>query len=354
MSRLFYRAAAAFVVALAVSANAQDDGDEESSAGAETAAEAEDGAAAPAQDQAPAKIFHTMPFCRRAEGACEVMKPGAGSWSPAEEGRFYPLGSSYRTVGESSRMTVQFGPESEVEMVGDVSFATVRQALDVKSRTIALDSGTILVKLPRNMPEGMFMAMAPGFTARNQAGESRYTYNRTGDGDVAVVRCVTGSLSIGGRHFNIPAMKAANEIKIRTSQDCLFTGLYGTRGDYVVDLDQGIISSRDFETGETKEEQKTLQWKLSPQTAVRIHRAVPAIGERMSVTVMTFDATGGLQNRCAFAEGRSEINTGEQGAAVLAAQGEDLAKKAAEASENVVEAEATEEESDDSSGDDGE
>lgn len=344
MSKLFYNAAAVCAIAFASAvACAQD---EESSEAVPAAEQGEGTPLAAASQRAPARLFHTMPFCRRVEGVCEVRKPGAGEWGAAEEGRFYPLGSSYRTMGAASRMTVQFGPEAEIEIAGDSSFSTVNQGLDVKTRTIALEAGTVVLTLPRNMPEGMFTAMAPGFTVSNQAGESRYTYNRTGDGDLAVVRCVTGALSVGGRHFSIPSMKAANEVRIRTSQDNLFTGLYGTSGDYVVNLDQGVVAIRDFETGETKQESKTLEWRMSPKTAVRIHRAVPAIGERMSVTVMTFDASGGLQNRCAFAEGRSEINTGEQGTAVLAAQEEDLAKKAAEASDTVAE-EEVEEKSDD-------
>ena len=143
-------------------------------------------------------------------------------------------------------------------------------------------------------------------------------------------------------------MRAADEIRVRTSADLLFTGLYGQSGDCNVKLDQGRILVRDFETGENKEEDKFLDWKLSPQTAVRIHRALPAIGERMSVTVMTFDAAGELRNRCAFAEKLMEVNSGELGP-VLNKDSADLAKRAAEAAETTDG--DVEEESDDGASD---
>lgn len=303
---------------------------------------AEVAGASAAKSQNEPKYF-LMPLCSLAEcapaagkdavSACEVMRPGAAEWQPVEEGRFYPLGSAYRTVGAETRLVVKFGPWAEAEIVGDASFGTLPRPMGDKTRGIALMSGTVTVRLPRNTPEGLFTVTAPGFSVKNLAGDSRHTYESTGDGDLAVVRCVTGTMSVEGRHFSIPKMNAANEVKIRTSQDLLFTGLYGTSGDYVAKLDQGLVTIKDLETGATKVEPKTLDWRLSPQTAVRIHRALPAIGKRMSVTVMTFDASGALQNRCAFAEGRSEINSGELGEAVLEAQSEDLAKKAAEASE---------------------
>ena len=80
---------------------------------------------------------------------------------------------------------------------------------------------------------------------------------------------------------------------------------------------------------------------------------LPTIGEKMSVTVMTFDASGELRNRCAFTEGRAEINTGEQGVGALADQEAERAKKAAEAADAVSEEEGDEDEGGEESGDSG-
>ena len=300
------------------------------------------------------KPFHLMPLCRMLEGDGEVLRPGATEWKPLEEGRFYPLGCSYRTIGRDSRLIIQFGEGSEVSVSGASSFATFPQKIGDKKRAIALDSGLITVKLPRGLGQGMFSVTAPGFVVENLDGESRYSYRKTGDGDEAVVRCVTGAMSIKGRHFDIAKMTVANEIKIRTSQDNLFTGLYGNSGDVVVRLDQGLVAVQDFETKEFHDEPRYLDWHISPKTVVRIHRAMPEIGERMSVTVMTFDTKGELQNRCSFAEGRSGINTGEEGAGVLAKREQDAAKKAAEAAESISIEEGDEEEEGEESGDESE
>ena len=282
------------------------------------------------------KAFTTLPLCRRVEGRALVRKPGK-EWEPVEEGRFYPFGSSYRAEkggvldiasGTSAIATIQDGSE----------FGTRSQPVGVQSRTIVLMGGTIDLKLPDNLQEGAFFLTAPGFTIKNPAGTSIITYADKGDGDEATVLCKTGSLGIEGRHFDIPVMRAADEVRIRTSRDHLFTSLYGTSGNYVVNLDQGMCTRQEFDDdGRQKDivERGTLAWHLSPRTQVIINRSVPAIGERMSVHTMTFDAAGKMQNERAFSEGRAEVNSGELVVKVKA-NGEDLAKRAAEVTETIA------------------
>ncbi len=281
------------------------------------------------------KFFYTIPTVSRLEGTADVLKPGARDWESAVEGRFYPLGSVYRTVGAGTRLTVSLGRDCKVVVIGEASFGTRGQGLAVKSRAILLKSGVITLDLPLNLPEGLLFVDAPGFSVVNPAGRSAYRYAKTGDGDKATIRCVTGTLAVEGLHFRILSMRAANEVCIQTSQDALFTGIYGTRGDYVCKLDQGTFKIRDIETGESHTEQKFLEWKISPQTAVRIQRAVPEIGKNMAVTVMTFDAVGNLKNRCAFAENRFEVNSGELAPHDKGSQAE-LEKKAAEAASDTA------------------
>lgn len=382
---MILRMAAVFAAVTALSAKAQDDdfdfGDESEdateaiaavdesssdsdSAADESAEEGEDGEEKDAAKVAPKtgkdqRYFTSLPFCRKLVGHAEILKPGATEWTPVEEGKFYPLGSFYRTTDSSSVLEVQFGQDDLlVELSrGAASFGTHFQPIGQPTRTISLQDGVIAVKLPRNLPDGLFKITAPSFTVVNPKGESRYSYKRAIDGDVAQIRCVTGFISVEGRHFTFPELKAANEIKIRSSQDYLFTGLYGKSGDCLVKLDQGDKSDKDYATGETTVVRKPLDWKLSPKTAVRIYRALPAIGERMAVTVMTFDAAGSLKNRCAFVEGRPEVNSGELGP-VAGVDRDAIAKKAAAAAETVesdVEIEEEPEEaatSDDSGADD--
>ena len=313
------------------------DDEAEETAAEETAAEetAETAEALPAvpTNSAPVTSFTTLPLCRHIQGTASVRKPGK-DWEIAEEGRFYPLGSSYRAEKGSS-LVVSLGRGSTVSVADGAAFGTREQPLGTLSRTLVLMHGAMTLRLPDNLPEGVFFVTAPGFTIKNPAGESVITYEDLGDGDVATVLCKTGSFGIEGRHFDIPAMHVTDEVRIRTSKDHLFTSLYGTSGNYVVNLDQGMCMREEFgDDGmlKTVVEKGTLAWHLSPRTHVVINRAVPAIGERMSVHTMTFDARGALKNERVFCEGRAEVNSGEL-APQEKAKAEELAKRAAEMTE---------------------
>lgn len=288
------------------------------------------------------KTFSTLPFCRRADGVVEVKKPASSEWTAIEEGRFYPLGCSYRTQANSS-LELVFGPECVVSIPAGASFGTRLQPLGGESRTIMLYNGEVNVKLPENMPEKTFTVAAPGFTVENLAGESRFVYTDMGDGYDVTVRCVTGTMQMNGRHFRIPRMRAADEFRIRCDRDNLETLLYGKSGDYVVEIDRGIVTKSTVDDeGAVKEvvENGKLEWHLSPETRVQINRAVPAVGEKMSVAVLTFDPAGNLKNHYAFAEGRGEVNTGE----LIKSEHTDAAAIAKKAAESTTEEAAAEEE----------
>ena len=342
--------------ALAMFARAQEfgaDAGETPAAESGAAAGAQNGETAGAPADEGKSVFSILPYCRELRGRAEVLEPG-GQWEPVEEGRYYPLGSSYRTLDAKTFMRINFGTDCDVIVKNcEAAFGTRAQKLSEKSRTVHLVSGTITVSLPNNLKEGLFSVVAPGFEAYNPAGESRYTYKpaASGDGYDATIRCVTKTLSVRGRHFNIDGMRAANEFRIRTSRDLLFTGLYGLSGDIPLRLDQGSVLVKDFGTGESHVEDKYLDWKLSPKTKVAIHRAVPAVGEKLSVAVMTFDSSGELKNRCAFTEKTFEVNSGELGPTskkdreALVKRAADVADSAAaaDAAAAVQETEATEE-----------
>ena len=304
---------------------------------------------APATSQS---IFTTLPCCSFAEGTSEVLLPGAAGWTAVVEGKFYPLGAAYRTRGAGSKLVVTFGPESRVTICDDASFGTRAQKLGETSRVVVVGSGTLLLDLARNLPEGLFVVSAPGFTAKNLAGESKFVQQEKPDGIESVVRCVTGTLGITGRHYEIPQMRAADEVRIRNTADNLETLLYGTSGDYIVKIDRGVVTTPKVDadgqvTSETHDAK--LDWHLSPKTKVRICRLVPSVGQRMSVAVMTFDAVGEMKNNFAYSEGRAEVNTGEL-VKQTAEGSEDSAKKAAAAEETTTAAAADDdaEESEDS------
>lgn len=257
--------------------------------------------------------FFTLPVCQRVQVGAEVLKPGAQAWAPIEEGRFYPLGATFRAAKGGS-LTVAIGKGATATVENGSSFAMRAQGLGVKTRTLVLTEGEVELTLPTDLPPGLFSVTSGSVSIVNPAGKSKFTLKPTGDGLDLTVRCVTGTLEVKGRHFTIPAMRAADEFRLRSSRDDLETVLYGKSGDYIVRLDRGLVTKdvlQDDGSLKLVSAPETLDWHLSVSTYVQINRAVPAVGERLSVTMMTFDAAGTMKNHFAFAEGRGEVNTGE-------------------------------------------
>ena len=308
---------------------------------APAAAAAEDGLPSP---QPEAKPFTSLFKCERVTGAAQVLKAGASEWTPIKEGHFYPLGSSVRTLkeaGASSSAVFTFGPESSLKLEGAAEVATRPIEIGESARTVELKSGRVMLNLPRTLKEGLFSVAAPYFTCSNLAGESVLDYQVLPDGDEVVVRCVTGTMSLEGRHYKIPRMAAANQVRIRSTGDDLFSWLRGESGDSKVVLDQGMVVEKNFETGDEKDVPKMLEFTLSPRCAIKIFRRRSPVGGNMLVSTMTFDASGEIKNRCAFAEGRSNVNSGELVAAPAAVANAEKEKSKA-ASEETEEVEAVE------------
>ena len=290
------------------------------------------------------KWFFTLPLCRRVDGGGEVRRPNASTWEAIEEGNFYPLGSSYRAA-KGGTVVVAFGKECAATISDGASFATRLQGLDTPMRTLILTGGEVSLSLSGNLPQGLFQITTPAFTVINPAGDSKYDYRARPDGFEADIRCTTGSLEVEGRHFKIPLMNAADALTIRSEHDNLETFLYGRSGDFITKLDRGLIlrdAIQDDGSIKRVTEASSLDWMMSVATRVRISRALPAIGSRMSVTMMTFDSAGEMKNNFAFSEGRAEVNTGELIARPKGDR-EDIAKRAAEVTNEAAAEETTEE-----------
>lgn len=295
------------VFAALAPALAQDEGAAEK----KPAATEESAEAAPAKAE---KVFFPLMRCKRADGKVMVLKPRTSEWVDAVEGRYYPFGSTVRVAADGAikpDVVFEFGEKSAIVISSDAEFATREIEIGATARIIELLKGRVELKFPRTLGEGLIKVVAPAFRCENIAGESIFDYSNVNDGDEAMIRCVTGTISLKGSHYSIPRMGAANQVRIRTTGDQLFTSIRGESGDCKVLLDQGIGTEKDFETGETKEVPKTLEFSLSPQCSIKIFRAKSAVGGRTVVSTMTFDTTGRIVNRSAFAEGLSNVNSGE-------------------------------------------
>ncbi len=260
------------------------------------------------------KAFYPLMRCVRAAGSVQVLKPRTTAWVDAVEGHYYPLGSAVRARGVDAVAPFadfEFGEKSRIVVTGAAEFATREVEPGSQVRVVDLRAGRVALNLSPKLGEGMFKVVAPAFCCENLAGESTFDYAKLSDGDEAVVRCVTGKFKLTGAHYVFPEMLAANQVRIRTTGDQLFTSLRGESGVCKVRLDQGMGTEKNFETGETKDVAKTLDFTLSPQCSVKIFRAKSTVGGRVSVSTMTFGPSGDMLNRFAFAEGRSNVNSGE-------------------------------------------
>ncbi len=256
------------------------------------------------------KYFHELVRLLSAEADVSVRLPRQDAFKEAVVGKFYPNGSAFRVSGGSAEF--EFGNEASLKVAADSEFSLAEAEFGARARTVIPIRGVYTVSLPRTMPTGLFFVAYPNFTVKDLAGESRHELMPSGDGDEAVVHVITGMLAIDGPHYKIGRMGAADRIRIRTTGDKLFTSLRGEAGDYKVTLDQGVSTYRDPVSGEIKKQERSLDFSLTPQCAIKIFRKRSAVGGRMAVSVMTFDPAGEMRNRFTFAEGTASVNFGEE------------------------------------------
>jgi len=295
----------------------------------------------PAVAAVPAgKEFRFLPLmrCVVVRGGRAEVCPQGGTWQEAVQGRYYPFGSEVRLSDAAADAMARFeiGEKAAISVMGNSAFATREIAIGEKTRTVLLKSGTVALDLPRSLKDGLVSVASPDFVCRDLAGESRFECGETADGREIVVRVVTGSLALEGRHYKIVRMGAANQVRICTSPDALLTSLRGESGDYKVVLDCGVKSVLDPETGTEKDVPQTIDYSLSPKCAVKIWRKVSekAFGGsgRMAVAVQTFDAQGKDKNFRAFFEDRANVNSGE-----LVVAPKDTAKEESEKNKSAAE-----------------
>lgn len=270
-------------------------------------------AAVPVVAKSSAKCFHTLVRFVKTDGEVQVRLPRQSGFAVAEEGKFYPLGSSFRvSAGETAATEFEFGKEVVLKVAGSAEFAVSAGSADKVNRTVVPVSGAFTVSLPRTFPTGLFSVSYPHFTAKDLAGESRHELIPSGDGEEAVVHVITGILALEGAHYSVKRMGAADRIRVRTTRNALFTSLRGDAGDCKVTLDQGVTVYRDPMSGEMKRQERKLEFSLTPQRAIKIFRKRSKVGGRMAVSVMTFDSAGEMRNRYTFAEGEASMNFGEE------------------------------------------
>ena len=314
----------------------------------------------PAVAAASAKEFRFLPLMRCEElngGVAEIRAEGSESWEKIVPGRYYPFGSDIRLSGKGSENPVArfaLGTDASVTLEAGCCFSTRAVAIGEQTRAIVLKGGAFTLSLPRALKDGVISVVSPDFVCENLSGESRFAYSTTADTRECMIRVVTGALSFKGMHYHVERMGVANQVRIISQEDKLFTALYGESGDCKVSLDCGVKSVLDPESGTYRNEAQTIEYTLSPKCAAKIWRKVSEKDKggsgRMAVAVQTFDAQGKDKNFRAFFENRAEVNSGELVKAPEVAKVEKKEKSGEESAEGEG-AEGSEEKSEEKSED---
>ena len=265
----------------------------------------------------PAREFYIGSIrCTMASGTVLVRKPGEKEWVAVEAGRHYRLGSSFRCETKEKNPRVSsaefaLGEEPRIVISNNTEFATAPATIDDPKRMISLVEGRLCARFPPISTNDTFKLATGGFSCKNITGEAWFDTKRQPDGERTTVRVASGTLTLDGLHFSVPEMKASNQFTIRTLEDGPFTSIRGEGGIFKIRISQGVERLLDTSTGEMKDEPRFLDFEMSPRAVVKIHRNRIPETERFIVCTMTFDAAGNLKNRCAFADEKWNINTGE-------------------------------------------
>lgn len=273
-------------------------------------AAAEPAAAAEQQPQSQtAPEFTLLARVLNIRGACEVNNPDVGQYAPAVDNKAYPLGTAFRTgadgsalIAFSDRETVQLGPNTEV----------VVAAADKsdKGRVVRFVAGKIKTDLRDNLPEGCFGIETPNASCKNLAGRGEYSLTSDANLETFQAATITGSARIEGPQYHIPALRAANTVNIQTSADHSLSRLTSVSGDFAIILKNGT--------------ETPVNYGMSPQAVVKIWRESAPVGGRLIISTLVVSPNGIARHRFAYAEGRSELATGELVAAGAEEKTEDL------------------------------
>lgn len=287
IKKLFSRAVVCVAVCSALSyAFAQD----------EAPQPADDSAAiADAPLQESSSLFHKLVIVSRIQGMCEVLNPDIGSFTPALNGKAYPLGTVVRTGADGAAVLV-FSARDTVSLRANTEVVADRNE-NPDARVLRLFAGRVAFDLRDNLPEGSFTIETANAVCKNVAGRGDYQALKEGDNDVLQAATITGSAHIVGPHFRIPALRAANTVNIMTAPNRSLSRLTSVSGDFTVVLEKGV--------------EDPVEYGMSPKAVVKIWRENAPVGGRTIISTLVVSPNGLAQHRFAYAEGRDDLATGE-------------------------------------------
>lgn len=233
------------------------------------------------------------------QGVCKVNNPDVGSFKPAHYNKAYPMGSTFRT-GPNSSCFLVFSPDDSAEMEENSEVIITGRCEDGSScsnLTAKLVTGTIKTALRDNLKGSTFSINTPNADVKNISGRGEYTLSKDGDNEVFQAATITGTASVEGPHYTIPALQAANTVNIITAPNRSFSRLTSVSGDFDIILPNGS--------------EKPVIYGMSPKALVKIWRKNAPVGGRTIVSALVVSPTGMARHRFAYAVGREIVQTGE-------------------------------------------
>ena len=284
------RGLCALAVLGAAAVFAEDDAEQEQpAADAQAEAGAENGGKAPGAD------FFPMVKCFRPRGSVRVMNPDHGKFEPAVSDKMYPLGTQFETAAGSS-VTIFLSEQDHVILQAD-TLVSVKQGAKPEMRVIAFSGGQIFTFIRDTTPEGLIEVQTPNAALTNVAGKGDYTLKTAAGDESFRIVTITGSVSVKGQQYSVPALRAANTLLLVTEADRSMSRLTSESGEFAVVLEKGA--------------EEPVSFKMSPRAVVKIWRQHAKIGGRLIVSTLAVNPNGVSAHRFAWAEGRPQVATGE-------------------------------------------
>lgn len=249
-----------------------------------------------AEAQPADKIFEPLFRVTNIQGACEVKNPDVGRFVPVVNNKAYPLGTAVRT-GAGGSAVLLFSSQESAQLSENTEVSVSAASKVLNGRVLRLVEGKVKTTLRDNLPEGYFSVGTANANCRNVAGRGEFTLTTEANLETFQVATITGSALVEGAQFRIPALRAANTVNILTAQDRSLSRLTSVSGDFSISLENGS--------------EAPVTYGMSPKAVVKIWRENAPVGGRTIISTLVISPTGKAIHRFAYAEGRSNLTTGE-------------------------------------------
>lgn len=243
-------------------------------------------------------------------GDCQIRRPGAAAFEPAERGKAYPFGTRVE-CGRDSSAVLLFSDADAVRLLDNSAATVTLDEGEVTSRVVALDSGTALTRIHPGTAEDFIVVDTPAGRVRSLSGNGKVvvtsvaaTRTEPAAYDVELRAEPASKMKFIGRQFIIPTLKNGFGARVFSATDDSHTVVTDLLGDYGVLINTGL----DSDPPEPYEENPELsRINLSAKAAVNLWREKAAIGGATVVAVLSTTPSGKGRESFAFAVGKADI-----------------------------------------------